>query len=94
MVAAKSTSPAVWNSYVTKVSNPSPGAVIVHTFAEGKAALAAGKTIDYVGVTGQAVYNSWHNSNGAFTVTGYAPVNGALPLIKVYSAAAAVNLEG
>jgi ABC-type branched-subunit amino acid transport system substrate-binding protein len=94
MVAAKSTSPAVWNSYVTKVSNPSPGAVIVHTFAEGKAALAAGKTIDYVGVTGQAVYNSWHNSNGAFTVTGYAPVNGARPLIKVYSAAAAVNLEG
>jgi len=94
MLASHSTSPAVWDSYVTKVSNPSAGAVIVNTFAEGKAALAAGKTIDYVGVTGQADYNSWHNSNGAFTVTGYAPVNGALPLIKVYSAAAAVKLEG
>ena len=66
----------------------------MRTFAEGKAALAAGKRIDYVGVTGQADYKRWHNSNGAFTVTGYAPTNGALPVIKVYSAAAAVKIEG
>lgn len=94
MLAAHSTQPAVWDPYVAKVSNPSQDAVIVHTFAEGKKALAAGKTIDYVGVTGQADYNGWHNSNGAFTVTGYATVNGALPLIKAYSASAAVKLEG
>jgi len=92
MLAAKSTNTAVWDPYVSKVSNATPNAVVVHTFAEGKQALAQGKTIDYVGVTGQAAYNQWHNSNGAFTVSGYT-ANGALPVLKVYNAAAAVKLE-
>ncbi len=93
MLAAKSTSTTVWDPFISKVSNASPNAVVVHTFAAGKQALARGKTIDFVGVTGQAAYNQWHNSNGAFTVTGYS-ASGGLPLIKVYNAAAAVKLEG
>ncbi len=37
---------------------------MVKTFAQGKAALAAGKTIDFVGVTGQVTFNQYHNSGG------------------------------
>ena len=39
---------------------------IVHTFAEGKAALGAGKTIDYVGVEGQIHFDRYQNSAGVW----------------------------
>lgn len=92
MLAAKSTSPATWNSDVMKVSNPSPGSVVVHTFAAGKAALAAGKSIDFVGCLGQTDYDKWHNSNGYFAVFGYNAQSGAEPLLTSFPAADAANL--
>ncbi|HEY6277704.1 MAG TPA: ABC transporter substrate-binding protein [Streptosporangiaceae bacterium] len=61
MLAAHSTKPAVFNPYIEKITQ---GSTVVHTFAEGKAALAAGKTIDYVGVTGQVTFDKYHNSGG------------------------------
>ena len=45
-----------------------PGAVVVHTFAVGVAALQAGKKIDYVGAAGVIDFNQWHNSGGGFEI--------------------------
>jgi branched-chain amino acid transport system substrate-binding protein len=74
MQAAKSTDPSVYNNFITKVSNASPGAAVVHDFAAGKAALAAGKSIQYVGTIGPLSFDSTHNSPGLFA--GYLPTNG------------------
>jgi hypothetical protein len=57
----------------------------VHSYAEGIAALKAGKKIDYVGATGPILWNQWHNSTGEFELTGYQP-NGSLPLVATISA--------
>jgi len=51
-----------------KLALPSPGAVVVHDFAQGKAALSHGKTIQYVGATGQISFDRWQNSPGAFEI--------------------------
>lgn len=63
MLAAKSTTPSVYNPYIRKIVE---GSTIVHTFAQGKAALAAGKTIDYVGVEGQVHFDRYQNSAGVW----------------------------
>jgi ABC-type branched-subunit amino acid transport system substrate-binding protein len=68
MVAAKSTSPVVFRPWIVKVATPSPGAVVVHDFAQGKAALAHGKTIQYVGATGLITFDKWQNSPGEFEI--------------------------
>jgi branched-chain amino acid transport system substrate-binding protein len=78
MIAAKSTSPAVFNSYVMKVTAPGPGKKVVATYAEGKAALQAGQQIQYAGAGGPIVFNHWHNSTGAFEAAKYASGNVAL----------------
>lgn len=63
MLAAKSTTPSVYNPYIRKITE---GTTVVHTFAQGKAALAAGKTIDYVGVEGQVHFDKYQNSAGVW----------------------------
>jgi branched-chain amino acid transport system substrate-binding protein len=84
--AAKSTSPAVFNKFIPAVTAASPGAVVVHTYAAGVAALNAGKKIDYVGATGVIDFNQWHNSAGGFEVASWQP-NGNLPVVSLISAA-------
>jgi ABC-type branched-subunit amino acid transport system substrate-binding protein len=66
IVATKSTTPSVFAPEIVKLAQASPGAVTVYTFAEGKSALAAGKTIRYVGAGGPIAFDQWHNSSGAF----------------------------
>jgi len=78
MIAAKSTKPAVFNGYVMKVTEPGPGKTVVDTFAAGKAALRAGKQIQYVGAGGPIVFNRWHNSTGAFEAAKYVKGNPVL----------------
>ena len=84
--AAKSTNPAVWNAYIPAVTTASPVAVVVHSYADGIAALKAGKKIDYVGATGIIVWDKWHNSTGEFEVQGYQP-NGSTPSVGLITAA-------
>ncbi|HEY6310526.1 MAG TPA: ABC transporter substrate-binding protein [Streptosporangiaceae bacterium] len=84
--AAKSTSPAVWNASIPAVTTASPGAVPVHSFADGVAALNAGKKIDYVGAAGGIDFNQWHNSSGGFEIGAYQS-NGNLALVSSISAA-------
>jgi ABC-type branched-subunit amino acid transport system substrate-binding protein len=84
--AAKSTSPAVWNASIPAVTTPAPGAVVVHSFAAGVAALHAGKKIDYVGAAGVIDFNQWHNSGGGFEIGAYQP-SGNLALVSSITAA-------
>jgi ABC-type branched-subunit amino acid transport system substrate-binding protein len=78
MIAAKSTSPAVFNKYVMNVTEPGAGKTVVGTFAAGRAALLAGKQIQYVGAGGPIVFNQWHNSTGAFEAARYVAGNPVL----------------
>jgi TATA-box binding protein (TBP) (component of TFIID and TFIIIB) len=73
ILAAKSTNPVKFNPYIAKITT---GKTIVHTFAQGKAALAQGKTIDYVGVTGQVSFDKFHNSGGLWAAQN--PVTNAV----------------
>jgi ABC-type branched-subunit amino acid transport system substrate-binding protein len=82
--ATKSTSPSVWNASIPAMT--SPGGVVVHTYAEGLAALQAHKKIDYVGATGIIAFNQWHNSGGGFEIAAYQS-NGNLNLVRSITAA-------
>jgi hypothetical protein len=66
ITAAKSTDPTKWEPLVMKIANGTPGAVIVHTYAEGRHALASGHQIRYVGATGPLSFNRWHNNSAAW----------------------------
>ena len=84
--AAKSTSPPVWNASIPAVTTASPGAVVVHSFAVGVAALKAGKKIDYVGAAGVIDFNQWHSSADGFEIAAYQP-GGNLNLVSSITAA-------
>jgi ABC-type branched-subunit amino acid transport system substrate-binding protein len=74
MLMAHSVSPSVFDHYVYTVTQPTPGAVVVHDFAQGAAALAKGKKIEYVGALGESPYNRYHNGFGTFDVQNAAGV--------------------
>jgi len=86
MLKAHSTAPSKFNGFIQAISAPSPGAVKVTSFAQGKAALAQGKDIQYIGATGAIDFNKYHNSNGDFEVLGF--TNGLQQhLIRSFTAA-------
>jgi ABC-type branched-subunit amino acid transport system substrate-binding protein len=73
MIAAKSTSTAAWKPWIAKIGNGVPGAVVVNSFAQGAAALKAGKQIRYVGPGGPTSFDAFHDSPGIFQVDTYSP---------------------
>lgn len=73
MIEAKSTTPSVYRPYITKIGNGVPGATAVHTFAQGVAALKAGKHIRYEGPGGPTNFDSYHDSTGIFQIDKYSP---------------------
>lgn len=84
MTEAHSTKPTVYNSYVEKVANGSPGATVVHTYAQGLAALKAGKKIQYVGASGPLVFNKYHSVGRAFVYSVYDPkINNFKPVTVI-----------
>ncbi len=64
----------------------------MHSYAEGLAALKAGKKIDYVGATGLITFNQYHNSTGGFEIAGYQPTTGTLNLVDSIPAASIAAL--
>ena|SRR2546427_253266 len=91
MLAAKSTDPSVFNDFILQVTAAGSGKTVVHSFDEGKAALATGKQIQYVGAGGLIAFNQWHNSTGAFEAAGY--VSGKVKLLGSVSAADIASLS-
>jgi len=89
MIEAKSTNPVVYNPFIEKVTELNAKAVVVNTFAQGKAALATGKSIRYVGATGSVVFNKYHNSPGEFALVKYTTkgASGAVQVVKLISTA-------
>ena len=75
MDAAHSTDGAVYNKYIDQVTAPGPGKQVVYTYAAGKAALAAGHKIQYIGASGPLLFNRYHNSFGAQAVEEF-PASG------------------
>jgi branched-chain amino acid transport system substrate-binding protein len=73
MIMSKSTSPSVYGPDIIKIGNGVPGATVVYSFAQGEAALKAGKTIRYEGPGGPTSFDSYHDSTGIFQVDTYSP---------------------
>lgn len=71
MQEAHSTSGPVYNADIEKIATGTPGAVTVDSYAAGLAALKAGQKIHYVGVGGAIHFNSFHNSPGNFSASGF-----------------------
>jgi ABC-type branched-subunit amino acid transport system substrate-binding protein len=89
MLAAHSVSPAKFNHDIYTITQHAPGAVIVHDFAQGAAALARHKKIEYVGALGESPYNTYHNGFGTFdvqaaggNVVGAVTARSILPLVN------------
>lgn len=73
MDMAKSTAPSVWVKDIPKVTAPSSGATVVKTYAQGVAALKAGKTIQYVGASGAMAFNQYGTANRPYAVWAFTP---------------------
>ncbi len=73
MIAAHSTDVAKWKPWIITIGDGVPGAVVVNSFAQGVAALRAGKKIRYVGPGGPTVFDAFHDSPGIFQIDTYSP---------------------
>jgi branched-chain amino acid transport system substrate-binding protein len=71
MDMAKSTDPGTFIADIPKVTSPASGATVVATYAQGVAALKAGKTIDYVGAAGPMVFNQHGTANRPYAPWTY-----------------------
>ena len=83
ITAAKSATGSDWNKAVLGVTTPGKNKTIVHTYADGVAALKAGKQIDYVGTGGQINFDKYHNSAGNFSATAF-NADGSPNLLSVF----------
>lgn len=66
---AHSISPTALNKYILPIANGTKGAVVVHTFAQGKKELAEGKKIRYVGASGPVTFPKYHNWEPPYVVS-------------------------
>ena len=57
--------------YIEKIGDGVPGATVVYSFAQGAAALKAGKQIRYEGPGGPTSFDAYHDSAGIFQVDTY-----------------------
>jgi ABC-type branched-subunit amino acid transport system substrate-binding protein len=77
MLKAHSIKPSVYNAAVMDITQPGPGKTLVYSFAQGKAALAKGLSIRYIGAGGAIVFNQWHNNSQPFSAVGYTSSGGS-----------------
>ena len=56
---------------IEKIGDGVPGATVVYSFAQGAAALKAGKQIRYEGPGGPTSFDAYHDSTGIFQVDRY-----------------------
>ena len=77
MLKAHSVKPSVYNKAVLDITQPGPGKTLVYSFAQGKADLAKGMSIRYIGAGGAVAFNQWHNNNQPFSAVGYTSSGGS-----------------
>ena len=92
MNAAHSTDPVKYRPYITSVTGlVSAGNTVIHTYAQGVAALKSGKTIRYSGAGGLISFNAHHNAATPFgalklnNATGSFTSAGTIPLKTLLS---------
>jgi branched-chain amino acid transport system substrate-binding protein len=68
--AGSSSGPA-FNADIANITSAGTGKQVVHTYAQGLAAIKAGQKIQYVGVGGPISFNQYHNSPGSFSASGF-----------------------
>ncbi|GAC1476662.1 MAG: ABC transporter substrate-binding protein [Ktedonobacterales bacterium] len=73
---AGTTDPTVWINDVTKVAEGS--GTVVTNYADGVAALKAGKEINFDGASGKDDYNQYHNVAGSWDVVQWDPTGTTL----------------
>lgn len=93
MSASKSTSPSVANNWVIRVTAPAAGKTVVYSYAQGLAALKAGKAIQYIGASGPIRFDQFHNSFGdqamiAVTPQGQPVASAVIPAPQIQALAA------
>jgi ABC-type branched-subunit amino acid transport system substrate-binding protein len=93
MLMSHSTSPSVYAPDMVKIGNGVPGATVVYSFAQGAAALKAGKSIRYEGPGGPTSFDSYHDSTGIFQVDTYS-ANGNVNVVGNLTAAQLRALSG
>jgi hypothetical protein len=71
MNAAKSVDAGAFTPYIPKVTAAASGATVVTTYAQGVAALKAGKTIQYVGAAGPMIFNQYGTANRPYAPWTY-----------------------
>ncbi|HEY0999448.1 MAG TPA: ABC transporter substrate-binding protein [Streptosporangiaceae bacterium] len=71
MVEAKSTVPSVYAPFIAKIGDGTSGAQVVYSFAQGVAALKAGKAIRYEGPGGPTSFDAYNDSTGSFQTDTY-----------------------
>ncbi len=70
MVATNSADKTVYNPKIKEIANGVSGATVVNTYADGIAALKAGKTIRFVGAGGETNFNQYNNSQQGYLLVG------------------------
>jgi branched-chain amino acid transport system substrate-binding protein len=70
MVATTSADRTVYNPKIKDIANGVSGATVVNTYADGVAALKAGKTIRFVGAGGETNFNQYNNSEQGYVLVG------------------------
>jgi branched-chain amino acid transport system substrate-binding protein len=94
MDAAHSTNGTVIAPWILKIANGTqPGAVLVHTYAQGKQVLASGKPIHFVGAYGPFQWNANHVDFRNFVVAHYDVAQGAFIAGKPVTTISAASLE-
>jgi branched-chain amino acid transport system substrate-binding protein len=93
MLMSHSTSPSVYAPDMVKIGNGVPGATVVYSFAQGAAALKAGKSIRYEGPGGPTSFDGYHDSTGIFQVDTYS-ANGNVNVVGNLTAAQLRALSG
>jgi ABC-type branched-subunit amino acid transport system substrate-binding protein len=93
MIMSKSTSPSAYAPDMIKIGNGVPGATVVYSFAQGAAALKAGKAIRYEGPGGPTNFDSYHDSPGIFQIDTYS-ANGNVNVVGNLSPAQLRALSG
>jgi branched-chain amino acid transport system substrate-binding protein len=88
MIEANSTEPTKYNEFITKVTAPSGGAKVVHTYAEGKKELGAGNAIQYVGASGPLVFDKYNSAKRTFAYDEFDPKTNEFVVKKLIPGAA------
>jgi hypothetical protein len=93
MDAAHSTGGTAFNNAIMQVTAPGAGKQVVYTYAAGKAALAAGHKIQYIGASGPLLFDKYHNSFGAQAVEEF-PANAPAVVVGTITQAQVQALNG